>query len=60
MRQDHAVGPIRLPGNRAQDFVDHFNRVYATAGMVLVPVDPSDRSVSEDVARESASPRDFD
>ena len=38
MKDDRAVGPLRLPDHRADDFVSHFNRTYAELGMSLEPV----------------------
>ncbi len=38
MKDNRAVGPLRLPNHRADDFVSHFNRIYAELGMSLAPV----------------------
>ncbi len=35
------VGVIRLPRNRAADFVDQFNRTYQGLGLALLPLPPS-------------------
>ena len=46
MKDDRAVGPMRLPDNRADDFVDHFNRTYQDIGMSLEPLaepDPNEK-----------------
>ena len=32
---DRQVGVIRLPRNRVDDFIDHFNRTYQSLGLVL-------------------------
>lgn len=39
-RDTQAVGPVRMPINRADDFIDQFNRTYASLGMTLSPIDP--------------------
>ncbi len=36
---DRRRGPMRLPENRASDFVDHFNRTYQTLGLSIAPVE---------------------
>lgn len=36
--QDRQVGIIRLPENRADDFVDQFNRTYHELGLTLQPI----------------------
>ncbi len=37
MHNQEVVGPLRLPMNRADDFIAHFNRVYAGLGISLIP-----------------------
>lgn len=37
VRDERAVGPMRLPDNRPDDFIDHFNRTYESLGMTLTP-----------------------
>jgi hypothetical protein len=41
--QDRQVGIIRLPENRADDFVDQFNRTYQELGLALQPITPSEK-----------------
>ena len=40
VQNERDAGPLRLPENRADDFIDHFNRTYEGVGMKLTPVDP--------------------
>ena len=35
---DKQVGVIRLPENRPDDFIEHFNRTYSEIGMSLNPL----------------------
>lgn len=42
VKSDNAVGPVRLPENRADDFVDHFNRTYRGLGMTLKSLNEPD------------------
>lgn len=39
--QDRALGPIRLPISRAEEFVADFNRIYKGLGIVLNAVEQS-------------------
>lgn len=38
VKDQRAVGPMRLPENRAEDFIDQFNRTYGGLGMKLALV----------------------
>jgi hypothetical protein len=40
VQDERAMGPMRLPDNRADDFIDHFNRTYEDLGMTLAPITP--------------------
>ncbi len=42
MNDQRSVGPIRLPPNRADDFIAHFNRTYRGLGIRLAPLTPPD------------------
>ncbi len=45
IRDAETVGPIRLPMNRADDFIDQFNRTYGQLGIALVPrIEPRDQN----------------
>jgi hypothetical protein len=48
-RDERAVGPMRLPDNRAGDFIDHFNRTYESLGMTVAPneADPNEADPNE-------------
>jgi hypothetical protein len=49
-RDERAVGPMRLPDNRAGDFIDHFNRTYESLGMTVAPneADPNEADPNEE------------
>ncbi|MEM8669967.1 MAG: hypothetical protein AAGG48_20740 [Planctomycetota bacterium] len=47
VREDGVAGPVRLPMNRVDDFVDHFNRVYGELGMQLVPLENASADVRQ-------------
>ena len=51
MRDQQPIGPMRLPENRAGDFVDQFNRIYGSLGLSIDSVTPS---ASEIAAENSA------
>jgi len=42
MQIDRQVGVMRLPENRQDDFVDHFNLKYQSLGIKIVPIIPSE------------------
>ena len=48
------VGVIRLPENRANDFIDQFNRTYAEMGMALEPIPGA---VEEPADEQTKNPR---
>jgi hypothetical protein len=38
MKDEQTMGPIRLPENRADDFIAQFNRTYEGLGIKLAPI----------------------
>jgi hypothetical protein len=40
LQDDRATGPLRLPMNRADDFIAHFNRTYEGLGIRLAAIKP--------------------
>jgi hypothetical protein len=56
IRDQHSLGPVRLPDNRVDDFIDHFNRVYLGLGMRLAAVPPPPPEATSDEADASGKP----
>ena len=42
LKNDRATGPLRLPVNRADDFIKHFNRTYEGLGIRLAAIPPQE------------------
>jgi hypothetical protein len=40
LKNERALGPMRLPESRPDDFIAHFNRTYEGLGMTLSPNEP--------------------
>ena len=38
VKDQRALGPLRLPEIRPDDFIDHFNRTYQSLGITLSPI----------------------
>ena len=45
-KNQRPLGPMRLPENRAAEFVADFNRIYRGLGMSLRPVDRPNKKIS--------------
>jgi hypothetical protein len=59
--QEPALGPIRLPLHRPQDFIDQFNRTYQGLGLRLAALAPTPCTtavvVGETGSQEKNNPR---
>lgn len=53
---DQQAGVIRLPENRADDFIDQFNRTYSEMGMALHPL-TIPAPVEDESAAQTKNPR---
>jgi hypothetical protein len=52
IRGQQPIGPMRLPCQRASDFVAHFNRTYARVGL---SIDSRQRDVGQELRQEEVS-----
>ena len=48
VQQERQTGPLRLPRNRADDFIALFNRIYKGLGMKLEPKDQPNDDAADD------------
>ncbi len=46
-RDDRATGPMRLPVEEPSQFIDEFNRRYASVGLAVRPLDELNTSEKE-------------
>ncbi len=58
IKADQQVGVMRLPLNRADDFVDQFNRKYGLIGLQLMQV-PKSQPETEKIPASNEADEDF-